>query len=334
MFDLKLTDVFSTLCIGILTLSLITYFYFIVNKFFVKGKFDGDIFIQWIKDILKGSYKESGYLVLALVVVYCLGVVAGDLTGRMTDSDSSHKSWLLRKLKVVSKMPSQENNRIETIVEAGNGWKLSGLGGSVLRSPSIVKNANLISGTSFLQDSTCTFNENWDILRLQLVADSLSETGVRRNFAIFLQQIYYTGKNWCFSKDHEPLNELKAIQNRIDLSRSMVLLMTLSIGVLLLVVILNLFYVVIIQQVKEQKTWKFWQNGKFQNKFNLLQSGAFVIFIVIFLVSKECYQINQDSYNKRAYGYYVSEVNRIEYLKGFPKKVTVKTDEESDPKGD
>jgi hypothetical protein len=325
MFDLKLTDVFSTLCIGILTLSLITYFYFIINKFFVAGKFDKDIFIQWIKDILKGSYKESGYLVLALVVVYCLGVVAGDLTGRMTDSDSSHKSWLLRKLKVISKMPSQENNRIESIVDAEKGWKLTGLGSSVLRSSSIVKNANLISGTNFLQDSTCTFDENWAILHQYLVADSLRKTGVRRDFAVFLQQIYYTGKNWCFSKDHEPLNELKAIQNRIDLSRSMVLLMTLSICILLLVVIANLLTVVK-QLISRQQKQKFWGSGG-------VQSGAFLIFIAVFLVSKECYQINQDNYNKRAYGYYVSEVNRIEYIKGFPKKVTLKTDEDSDQNG-
>jgi hypothetical protein len=45
---------------------------------------------------------------------------------------------------------------------------------------------------------------------------------------------YYTAKNWCYSLEHEPLNELKQIQNRIDLSRSMLLLTFLAMQLLLL----------------------------------------------------------------------------------------------------
>lgn len=328
MFDLKLTDVFSTLCIGILSLALITYFYFIFNKFFVKDKFNQADFINWVKNMLTEDNAHSGYMVLALVTVYCLGVIAGDLTGRMTDSDSSHKNYILRELKWASQMRSQEENRKEAIVDSAKRWELTSLGNAVFRSKSIVSNANYITGTNFftkkptqnrirqstmLQDTAYNFNSDWTHIQNILRKDTAKLT--RKMFGQFIQQIYYTGKNWCFSKDHEPLNELKSIQNRIDISRSVVLLLTFSIQLLALTVITNLISLAYLKIQNKEREGKFWWKPKFGKICHVLQIGFFAAFLVILVVSEECYEINQDNYNKRAFGYYVTEVNRVEYLK-------------------
>lgn len=247
-------------------------------------------------------------MILALVAVFCLGNIAGDLTGRMTDSDNSHKNFILHNLKRTSGMSSQDDTRIAALIDTTNGWRVRSLGQAVLRSPSIVANANHISGTNFFGDTTCTFDENWASLLPQLRHDKMAWI----RFKGFLQQIYYTGKNWCFSKDHEPLNELKAIQNRIDLSRSMTLLMTFSLLLLAVVVAINALYVGYLSI--NNKDWKFWSKENFRKGFYIIQGRALILFFVIQTISKECYDINQDNYNKRAYGYYVSEINKYEYL--------------------
>jgi hypothetical protein len=308
MIDLKLTDFFSTLCIGILSLSLITYFYFLINKFFVKDKFDEDKFSGWIKEILKDNYKESGYMVIGLVLVYCLGIISGDLTGRMTDSDSSHKGWMLKILKKASDMQSQESARRDALVNPANDWNLTSLGQAVLRSSPIVKNANHIAGTTYFSDTTCSFTENWNKIHTELQGGNIDSVRSRLAFSKFLQQIYYTGKNWTFAKNDEPLNELKGIQNRIDLSRSIVLLVTLAFFFLLFIVIVNLLVAVIIAFSTKDVS-------KFKNWSTLFQPLALVILFVLGYLSRDCYNINEDNYNKRAYGYYVSDINRLEYLK-------------------
>jgi hypothetical protein len=315
MFDLKLTDIFSTLCIGILSVALITYFYFIINKFFVKDKFDNDLFLNWLKSVLSENYKDSGYMILALVAVFCLGNIAGDLTGRMTDSDNSHKNLILTNLRKTSGMSSQEDNRIAALIDTSNAraWRVRSLGKAVLTSPAIVANANRLSETAFLADTTRKFSENWAVLLPQLQKDKK----MWNNFKGFLQQIYYTGKNWCFSKEHEPLNELKSIQNRIDLSRSMTLLMTFSLLLLAVIVAVNAMYVGYLSI--NNKAWKFWSKENFRKGFYIIQGRALILFFVIQAISKECYDINQENYNKRAYGYYVSEINKPEYLKGIIK---------------
>lgn len=316
MFDLKLTDIFSTICIGILSVALITYFYFIINKFFVKDKFDNDQFSNWLKSVLSENYKDSGYMILALVAVFCLGNIAGDLTGRMTDSDNNHKSFILNNLRKTSGMSSQEDNRIATLIDTSDAteWRIRSLGKAVLNSPEIVANANQLSETAFFQDTSCNFAENWTML-LPKLQQKDKTTWI--SFKKFLQQVYYTSKNWCFSKEHEPLNELKSIQNRIDLSRSMTLLMTFSLLLLAVIVAVNLVYVGHLSI--NNKNWKFWSKENFRKGFYIIQGRALILFFVIQTISKECYDINQENYNKRAYGYYVSEINKPEYLKTIVK---------------
>lgn len=304
MFDLKITDILSTFCIGILSLSLITYFYFIINKFFVTSKFDQEGFIKWTKEILTNSYDKNGYMTIVLTICFFLGVLAGDLTGRMTDSDENPKSFLLKELKYFSRMKSQDSARIEALVKSEN-WELTGLGKSVLLSEKIVERGNRFAGTTFLQDTTKLFAKKWHGLQVKLK----SNPEIRISFSRFLQQIYYAGKNWCYSTDHEPLHELKSIQNRIDLSRSTVLLMSLSIQILAAIVGINLLYIAVLVLLKEKKP-SYIEIRSFGRPYYLLQVNFFIFFFALLLIAKECYEINLDSYNKRAYGYYVSDVDR------------------------
>jgi hypothetical protein len=303
MFDLKLTDIFSTICIGVLTAVLITYFYFIWNKFFVKDRFDNDAFSKWIKELLVRNYKESGYTILALVIIFCLGTIAGDLTERMTDSDDINKSLILKELSRVSFMDNVEKTRMATLVDLEKD-RPTHLGASVFRTPTVVKNANHYSGSSFFL-TTDSISTQWRNLSPQLKnKDSMNR------FNGFVQEIYYTAKNWCFSMAGEPLNELKSIQNRIDLSRSMVLLLACSTQFLLLLVIANLIYVLIIRQRDKRRQKQITSLKNWDSFIHLTQGNILLLMLIIIVISRECYGINQTNYNKRVYGYYISAEQR------------------------
>ncbi|HZY36664.1 MAG TPA: hypothetical protein VFE53_08455 [Mucilaginibacter sp.] len=322
MFDLKLSDIFSTICIGILTLALILFFYFIVNKFFVKDKFDNDVYFNWIRSILGENYKESGYAILALVVIYCMGIIAGDLTERMADSGDTDKNVVLKELKWFSLMESQEDARKEVLFSSD--YKLTGLGESVLRTKIIVRNANKLIGSNFFtskldsnKDINIQFNKLADTLKHAKTKyknrDSLREYAKYKArdtlFGKFIQQIYYSGKNWCYSKTNEPLEELKSIQSRIDLAKSMILLVSLSIEILILIITGNALVSSIVYLKGPKGKPK---RINFEQFITGIQLKTFLIFGLLLVISNECYDINESNYNKRAYGYYVSYVQQIQ----------------------
>lgn len=299
MIDLKLIDTIQTFCIGIFVLVLIIFFYFLFNKYFVKERFDEQRFLTWINDdILKGE-STTGYISLAVILIYFLGIISSDLTERMTDSNNDkERSGILKELHKVSFMPSVGEMRRLSLI--GSDDSLTTLGTSVFRSLPLVKGANEINESHFFlaEGDSSLAEEDMNSLVKKYLKD--------KKFDRFISLLYYASKNWVFSKDHEPLQELKSIQNRVDLSRSIVLITAVAVQLLLL------FYIVYFILNTRKITGYFKKNdtvcgSKFKSA-GILFFNSLLIFLVIAILCRECFKTCLLSYNKRAYGYYVSHL--------------------------
>lgn len=307
MFDIKLIDILQTICIGVFFLTLILLFYFLYKKFFVKDTFDETKFFTWLKDDLLKGNKETGYLLIATVIIYVLGSIASDLTERMTDSSNNkERNVILKELNYVSFMPSVSDIRKVTLID--NDDSLTTLGHSVFGNLELVRDANNINKTRFfLNEKDSIAKDSLDALaRIYLLPDN------RKKFDKFISLIYYTAKNWCFSKDHEPLTELKSIQIRIDLNRSIVLLVCVALQLIVL------YYLIFVIRnfkkifIKTPNDWK-----DIPKSVTEITLKSILVFFILGVLCRECFHICSLSYYKRAYGYYVS------YLASKPESKTV-----------
>jgi hypothetical protein len=309
MFDFNLTDITATLSVGLLGLTILGYLYFITQRFFYKN-FDHKSFIGQVKEQLGSNHQKSGYVVLGTILIYGMGFIIGDLTGRMTNSDSSERNFL-NWLSDANGMKKQDETRWEAFVKKTDTVKnseLTSLGNVVLRTQSIVVKANEMSGANIPYDTCASLDERLKILNIELNENP----SFKKDFEKFISQFYYTSKNWCYSEDKEPLKELKAIQNRTDMLRSFVFLMDFNALSLLIIVIGKLCYIVYLSINQRFNDWDFWRQGIARRFFYLSQIHVFCIFFIIFYVSKACFEIDQDNFVKRACGYYVSHVNELD----------------------
>jgi hypothetical protein len=305
MIDIKIVDILQTICIGLFAITIALFFYFYLSKLFVKNKFDEEQFFKWIKELLTGNVQETGYLLLTIVLVYFLGVVAGDLTERMTDSNNdAERPWYLTKLNGLSKMPQIGHIRRLSLIDSNN--ELTNLGKSVFRSVELVREANQSNNTTYFMDSSLkqVYPDSTTMqAKKYITADS--------NFDGFITDLFYSCKNWCYSIDHEAKNELKSLQVRIDLNRSIALLSV--IGLIFLIATLIVYFIVHIVYIKTPL------KKYFKNDFNNFPLDAkrhtaiaFILLLGSFVLTKECYRINLFSFNKRAYGYYVSHLRHMD----------------------
>ena len=319
MFDFGIADIFSTLCIGIITATLIVYFIFITQKLFRDNRFDNEVFFNWIKTLLSQSYEKSGYAILLLVVVYCLGIIAGDLTERLTDDNQ--KQGIAGLLDGVNKkipffsLPTADSERMSVIFKYSEQdtipVDLTPLGTSVFSNRDILSEGSKSTGDSIFKKTTPKLQALW----LHSLCQNPSERKkMMPQIKTFVREVFYNGKNWCYSKDWEPLDELKAIQSRIDLSRSMAQMIEAAIIVLLVIILINIPLKLIQNRNKKSKNeGDNSKNNQWSGIYTQTQIGAFIVFVILFLIGRQCYVINEANFNKRAFGYYVSDVQSIRF---------------------
>jgi len=294
MFEFKLIDIFSTLCVGFITVMLGFYIYFLTLKLFKDNKYNNELFSLWSRDLLKTSFKDTWYAFLAIVVIYFFGIVASDLTGRMTDSDD-RKTQVLHYLNTWTVMEQEGKLRKEALFNIHTDSSITGLGTAIFLNKHIVNEGNNTAGTHYFSDEPANKKSlvaGWGAVKEEM---KINDTA----FTSFVFQIYYTAKNWVYSKEHEPLQELKDIQSRIDLSRSIVLIVASSLIIILSMAIC--FFV-------------FYWYRRLNNSpvpFYFAWKGIGLLFILL-LTCRECYHINEINYLKRAFGYYVSHIQKQE----------------------
>jgi hypothetical protein len=312
MFDFNLTDITATLSVGLLGLTILGYLYFITQRFFYKN-FDHKSFIGQVKEQLGSNHEKSGYVVLGTILIYGMGFIIGDLTGRMTNSDSDQHNfldWLSNR----NGMKKQEDTRWDAFVKSdtSNGLAPTSLAYSIFRTDTIANKTNHLAGTHVFVNNYDKYENGPSKNRCPPNKKQRIDKNLKDSLAAFIHQFYYTSKNWCYSEDKEPLKELKAIQNRIDMLRSFVFLMDFSALSLFIIVIGKLCYIVSLSINQRFNDWDFWRQGIIRRFFYLSQIHIFCIFFIIFYISKQCFEIDQDNFLKRACGYYVSHVNELD----------------------
>jgi hypothetical protein len=276
MFDIKILDIFSTFCVGLLTLTLSVLIYFLFVKLFVKDRLDDDIFLKYARDLFAKNYGETWYAIFITVLIYSVGMIAGDLTDRMTDTDDSKKGALAI-LRYITGMESESSMRKEALINPETD-SLTGLGRSIFLTPEVVKAGNMLAGTTFfvwprpdsslgkdtgnqtnrerIREKPFNMDSVWTILHSELQKDPVTNA----DFTRFVLQIYYVSKNWVYSKDGEPLHELKDLQNRIDMSRSLVLICVVGEIIILVMWILFLLFYAYLRLVKGSSIRFHWLN--------------------------------------------------------------------------
>jgi hypothetical protein len=304
MIDLKLTEVFGVLGVGIFMVISLVYFFFLYQKLFNIRRHNKDAFISWLKLTLNGNYKDTGYAIVSGLLVYCAGLLTQDITDHMTDSETNTNPII----SFVKTTPLLENEgELRKAVLIDKEKKLTGLGREVFGNAQKILAKDSVQELRFFNDS-------------RKPADYWAQHGdsiysLKRELTGFINGLYYTAKNWCYMKSPPVQKELDDIQERIDFSRSIAITAFLAIiGILLLY------------------TWYYineWLLKKKSSRFKVVaaiakispQSSsrkverkvfypyrALVILIIIMYVAAICYSAAEKNFNERAMGYYVSQL--------------------------
>jgi hypothetical protein len=300
MLEIKIIDLLSVLCVGFITIFLGGFFLYWYRKFF-GPRADKD-FSNWLFDFLTKPLNDTILFIATVVLTYLIGLIVGDLTERMSDSDNLHKGIILTEVKQMVGLKSTNKLREEVIFNE-EAMKLTELGRSVLNTPDIVRLGNKLAATHFLEEIYSVdslgaplfdINTAWpkQLVSLRSNADSMDQ------FKQFVRQIYYGSKNWIFLNTQEPLQEIKSFQTRIDLSRSLILLLGISLQVYVLFVIGSLL-VLLVRRLPLPCSAKSLVGQVYT---------VMLCFILGIVITKVCYYKCTGGYNNRAYGYFASSI--------------------------
>ncbi len=112
-----------------------------------------------------------------------------------------------------------------------------------------------------------------------------------------ISTVYYRSKNWAFSQATY-YDELKALQIRVDFSRSILLISALTI-----VGIIVAFLISTVPMIKKTKR----KNTSFKKKSHFKNLIFFLVLLfLIFCLSRTGYDNSERNFNERVMGYYVS----------------------------
>jgi hypothetical protein len=305
MIDLKLTEIYSILGVGIFVMITLVYFYFLAQKLFNIRRHNRNPFFVWLQETLKTNYKDSGYALVTAILVYSSGLLTQDITDHMTDSERNFNP-IISFVKNVNLIENEGEMRKASLVESDT--KLTGLGREVF------KHANEILHIDSLKKLPL-FNEGDDVAGYWQLhgKDILDSTKWNKNFTDLVSGIYYTSKNWCYLRSEPVRKELDAIQERIDFSRSICILSFL--GILGILLIYLAYY---LRELFKKKSSRFKIVSVFIINEEVKKREVFrkvfypfrslLILLVIMYVARICYSAAEKNFNERAMGYYVSHL--------------------------
>jgi hypothetical protein len=311
MLDLKLTEIFSVLGVGIFVVISIVYFYFLLQRLFNIRRHNKDAFFIWLKNTLNANYKDTGYAIVIGLVIYSAGMLTQDLTDHMTDSERNFNP-LISFVKSVELLETEGDLRRAVLIE--NPEKLTGLGSEVFG------NARKIFGMDATKPPLEFFDDGTEAKCFWKVHGAEISRDIDRNSSLnkLVNGLYYTSKNWCFLRSDPIRNELSDIQERIDFSRSICIIAFIDILVILLfyaAYYLNEFFfkksrsrfkVVSLDQTTKAGEPPVFKRKVHKRIFNPLRC-IFILTLIIY-ASRICYSAAEKNFNERAMGYYTSEL--------------------------
>lgn len=302
MIDINIFELLSTIGIGTVAMISLLYCYFISLKLFNARKHNSEAFITWVKNYLREEYKQSGYTLITSVLIFSLGVMTEDFTDHLADSETS-RNPIVSTLKSFELLRSEGELRRQTLVV--NDTSLSGLGKEIFNNKKINSDTNQLKNNNYFFN-TGNASEYWK----EKGSSILNDANRLKSFNSFVNRIYYTAKNWCYLKSEPARKELEEIQTRIDLARSLSLISFFSL--ILVIILYSGYYINELLLKKKNKftivntTISDGVERTFPERKVFYPFRAIIVLLLIFLVTKLCYEVAENNFNERAFGYYIS----------------------------
>lgn len=337
MFGTSIQELFGSISVGILTVYFAFYLhYYLMHT--IKCKDCKKVpFLTYYKDkIDQFNSTNTGLVFIVFVFVFAIGQLMEDITDNVTDSDSEIPKFLLPNVAqfilgseekfrfqvlITKKKPdcvSQREEDREKDKEKDQKWclQLTPLGRYVFTHDEAV--SNILESNSIYTDS------------INLLIDSLMSLSNKEYDSTALAQLksvtnslYYKSKNWCYTNNSNHFQELELIQNRVDFSRSSILIAILYLFLFFLLFVYQVIKIYRlsrrVQKVKGQKNQE--TKGKLDasNELATQKSNLFwlknklfyptLFLISLFVISWIGYGITEQNYNERVFGYYFSNID-------------------------
>jgi hypothetical protein len=309
MFELKLTELLSTIGAGLIVIVISVYFYFLTQKLYNPRKHNSNGFFNWFTETLKIEFKQTGYAFVASFLIFAAGTLTEDITDHMADSEDSKNAFvtLVKNMKILKK---EGELRKETLIKSDTA--LSGLGHEIFGNLHYFKDSAAIKRDIFF--TTDNAGEYWKKNGAYILADSTRE----KKLISMINGLYYSAKNWCYLNSVPARDELKDVQNRIDFARSVCLIS--SVTLLVLIFFFVIYY--IRELCKGNKRFKVFitQNQKtITRRLVFSPHRSIFLLILIFCISRMAYEVAEKNFNERAFGYYIShfKLNKLHKSSGI-----------------
>lgn len=296
MFELKLTELLSTIGAGLIVIVISVYFFFLTQKLYNPKKHNSNGFFNWFRETLKIEFKQTGYAFVASFLIFAAGTLTEDITDHMADSEESQNEFI-RVVKEMRILKREGELRKETLIKSDT--SLTGLGHEIFGNLRHFQDSATIKNNFYFTEGTAAsyWKKNGRTI--------LNDASKLNNLTNMINGLYYTAKNWCYMKNDPVRGELKDIQNRIDFARSVCLIS--SVTIVLHIILFMIYYLKEI--LRGNRRFKVIITANHKTVTQRLVFSPFrtlAILLVVFYLSKKAYEVAEKNFNERAFGYYIS----------------------------
>lgn len=227
------------------------------------------------------------------VFIFGLGLIIQDTADKYTDTSvcgkKDSKNIVIRLNNHFKILKNEFDLRFNTLLNVENGkFKLNSLGTCIFKYADFLISTN----HNFTEEQKKFLN-----YANKNPFDYVSEEFTKDDIAKVTSTVYYRSKNWAFSQPTY-YDELRNLQNRVDFSRSILLISTLTIVGLIIAFLFSIVPMII---KTKQKNTSFTKKNHFKNLIIFL-----LILFIIGWLSRTGYDNSERNFNERVIGYYVT----------------------------
>ncbi len=313
----NLIDLFGALAVGVAAVASVAA---IVWVFRVKPKpqpagkhpeEQRDTYLKWLLGCVSDHVQSQQALVIVgtalFLVLYGISILVQDLTDHLVDSEYRDSIAPLGWTRVF--LQSEKEHRTDALLErSGKEWALRGLGREIFGNERLLDRVRRQRGITKAQDPAL---EGFLALAQSRKRFTVNDAHAKAAKGL-VATIYYRAKNFLSGHPIYHL-EMKALQRRIDITRSLFLvavsgLMALAVGFFIGGVRAHVLPLIRRSATKAEFTA---EDGRKQELLRLLRRAAkpACVLTLLAVVGVFAYHRAENNFNERTFGYYSSHVH-------------------------
>lgn len=308
-------EIFGTISVGILTVYLGFYLHYYAKSTFILEECEKISLANYYRDKLKKINTANTTLALMFfVLVYALGILTESVTGNLDDTNIPKTYSPCYEKKILG---SDEDFRFDVLFEKVKDtiikYKYTFLGEYVFSHKDIVIN--------ILKVNNLDYSESID----SLINEQFKSENPQKKTKDAVNAIYYKSKNWCYSQVPNHFQELEMIQNRIEFSRSIGLVIMFLIWPLILLTLWQGIRILIINRnLSEMKFGRLNDDDYINSQLKKLEylnwlskkNIILIVFLIgLFFLAKTGYRVTEQNFDERVFGYYFSYIDDEQFEK-------------------